>query len=51
MLKKYIAREPGAEVNVVNTNDEDGATVAVDGVIHQDVEPEVGEVPDLEGYR
>ena len=28
-----------------------GATVAVAGVIQQDVEPELGEVPDLEGYR
>ena len=31
--------------------DTDGATVAVAGVIHQDVDPELGEVPDLEGYR
>ena len=29
----------------------DGATVAVAGVIHQDVDPELGEVTDLEGYR
>ena len=40
MLKKYICREP--EGNVV--------PVAVTGVIHQDVDPELGEVPDLEGY-
>ena len=26
-------------------------TVAVAGVIHQDFNPELGEVPDLEGYR
>ena len=45
MLKKYISREP--EGNVVPVDD----TVAVAGVIHQDVDPELGEVPDLEGYR
>ena len=49
MLKKYISREP--EGNVVPVDDTDGATVAVAGVIHQDVDPELGEVPDLEGYR
>ena len=49
MLKKYISREP--EENVVSVDDTDGATVAVAGVIHQDVDPELGEVPDLEGYR
>ena len=47
MLKKYISREP--EGNVVPVDDTDGATVAVAGVIHQDVE--LGEVPDLEGYH
>ena len=49
MLKKYISREP--EGNVVPVDSTDGATVAVAGVIHQDVDPELGEVPDLEGYR
>ena len=49
MLKKYISREP--EGNVVPVDDTDGATVAVAGVIHQDIDPELGEVPDLEGYR
>ena len=49
MLKKYISREP--EGNVVPVDDTDGATIAVAGVIHQDVDPELGEVPDLEGYR
>ena len=48
MLKKYISREP--EGNVVPVGVTDGATVAVAGVIHQDVNPELGEVPDLEGY-
>ena len=47
MLKKYISREPVG--NVVSVDDTDGATVAVAGVIHQDVDPE--SVPDLEGYR
>ena len=51
MLKKFIAREPDVEVNVVSTNEEDCATVAVASVIHQDVDPDLGEVPDLEGYR
>ena len=49
MLKKYISREP--EGNVVPVDNTDGATVAVAGVILQDVDPELGEVPDLEGYR
>ena len=48
MLKKYISREP--EGNMVPVDDTDGATVAVAGVIYQDVDPELGEVPDLEGY-
>ena len=51
MLKKYTAREPDVEVKVVLTNKEDAATVAVAGVIHQDTDPELGEVPDPEGYR
>ena len=49
MLKKYISRE--SEGKVVPVDDTDGATVTVAGVIHQDVDPELGEVPDLEGYR
>ena len=49
MLKNYISREP--EGNVVPVDDTDGATIAVAGVIHQDIDPELGEVPDLEGYR
>ena len=49
MLKKYISREP--EGDVVPVDDTDGATLAVASVIHQDVNPELGEVPDLEGYR
>ena len=51
MLKKYISREPDAEGNVVPADDSDGTTIAVAGVIHQDVNPELGEVPDMEGYR
>ena len=49
MLKKYISREP--EENVEPVDDTDGATVAVADVIHQDVNPELGEVPDLQGYH
>ena len=41
MLKKYISREPDG--NVVPVDDSDGVTVAVAGVIHQDVDPELGE--------
>ena len=33
MLKKYIAREPNIEVDMVPTTD--GATLAVAGVIHE----------------
>ena len=49
MLKKYISREP--EGNVVPVDDTDGATVAVAGVIHQDVKPKMGEVPGPERGR
>ena len=49
MLKKYIAREP--EVDVVHTSNKDDATIAVARVIYQDTDPELGEVPDLEGYH
>ena len=52
MLKKYISKEPDVEGNVVPLDSTDGATVAVaNDVIHQDVYSELGEVPDLEGYR
>ena len=51
MSKKYISREPDADGNVVPIEATDGVTVAVASVIHQDVEPKLGEVPDLEGYR
>ena len=46
MLNKYIAREP--EVDVVHTSNENDATIAVAGVIYQDTDPELGEVPDFE---
>ena len=47
-MKKYIVREP--EVEVVHTSKKDDAAIAVAGVIYQDTDPELGEVPDLEGY-
>ena len=40
MLKKYISREPDVEGNMVPIDSTDGATVAVAGVINQDVDPE-----------
>ena len=49
MLKKYIAREP--EVDVAHTSNKDDVTIAVAGVIYQDTDPELGEVPDSEGYH
>ena len=49
MLKKYIAREP--EVDVVHTSNNDDVTIAVARVIYQDTDPELSEVPDLEGYH
>ena len=49
MLKRFISREP--EGNVVSLDVTDGASIAVASVIHQDVDPELGEVPDLEGYH
>ena len=36
---------------MVPVDDTDGATVAVAVVMHQDFNPEVGEVPDSDGYR
>ena len=36
---------------MVPVDDTDGTTIAVAGVIHQDFDPELGEVSDLEGYR
>ena len=49
MLKKYIAREP--EVDVVHTSNKDDVSIAVVKVIYQDTDPELGEVPDLQGYH
>ena len=46
MLKKYNAGEP--EVDVVHTSNKDDATIAVSRVVHQDTDPELREVPDLE---
>ena len=53
MLKKYIPREPDVDGNVVpeDYNEGEGVAVAVDGVIHQNIDPELGETPDLEGYH
>ena len=51
MLKKYIAREPKVDVVHVHTNNKDDATIAVVGVIYQDTDPMLLEVPDLEGYH
>ena len=45
VFKKYIGREP--EVDVVHTSNKDDATIAVARVVHQDTDPELGEVPDL----
>ena len=39
------------KVNMVPSTNEDGSTVEVAGVIHQDTDPEMGKVPDLEGYH
>ena len=51
MLRKYIAAE--LEVDVVHTSrpNKDDATTAVARLIYQDTDPELGEVPDLEGYH
>ena len=48
MLKKYISAESDTDGNVVPLDATDGATIAVASVIHQDINPELGEVPDLE---
>ena len=49
-LKNYIAREPGTEVSVIPTSDEDGTTLVLASVIHQNTDPELGELPDFECY-
>ena len=49
MLKQYIAREP--EVDVAHTSNKNDATIVVARVIYQDTDPELGEVPDVEGYH
>ena len=49
MLKKYIARKP--KVDVVHTSNKDDVTIAVSRVIYQDTDPELDEIPDLEGYH
>ena len=51
MLKKDISREPDIDGNMVHVDNTDGTTIAVAGVIHQDIDPELGEIPDLDGYR
>ena len=51
MLKKYIVREPEVDVVHTCTGNKDDATIAVARVIYQDTDPEMGEVPDLEGYH
>ena len=38
-------------MDVVHTSNKDDATIAVAGVIYQDTDLELGEVPDLEGYH
>ena len=49
MLKKYIAGEP--KVDLVHTSNKDDATIAVATVIYQDTDPELGKVPELDGYH
>ena len=39
------------EVDVAHTSNKHDSTTAVAGVIYQDAEPELYEVPDLEGYH
>ena len=51
MLTKYISREPEVDVVHTCTSNKDDVTIAVAGVIYQDTDPELGEVPDLEGYH
>ena len=46
MLNKYISTEPDADGNVVPVDATDVATIAETSVIQQDVNPELGEVPD-----
>ena len=36
-------------MDVVHTSNKNDVTIAVAGVIYQDTDPELGEVPDLEG--
>ena len=50
-LKKYISREPDIEGYVGPVDRKDGATTALAGVIHQDVDLNLTEVLDLKGDR
>ena len=36
---------------MVHTSNKNDATMPIAGVIYQDTDPELGEVPDSEGYR
>ena len=38
-------------MDVVHTSNKDDGTIAVTGVIYKDSDPELREVPDLEGYH
>ena len=38
-------------MDVVRTSNKDDVTITVAGVIYQDTDPELGKVPDLEGYH
>ena len=49
MLKKYISREPEGKKNVVPVDATGGATVAIAGVVHQDVDLELRKALDPEG--
>ena len=49
MLKKYIAIK--SKVDVVHTSNKNDATITKAGVICQDTDPELVEVPDLECYH
>ena len=49
LMKNYIARKP--KVDAVHTSNKDDVTIAVAREIYQDTDPQLGEVPELEGYH
>ena len=51
LLMQWRDPTPWSHVGAKGYRKKDDVTIAVAGVIYQDTDPELGEVPDLEGYH